>query len=166
MIKVLIVITNGLNLEGITLSQLDYARHIDKNRFEMTYLACHNDSKIVIDELNSLGHKVVKMPDRKKGKMNFLRYLKAYKDLIKKNKYDIIHIHGSSSIMYFELHIAKKMGVKVRIVHSRNTQTDHPKIDKILRPLFNNSYNYALACGKDAGDWLFKNKTFEIFHNR
>ena len=38
-------------------------------------------------------------------------------------------------------------------------------MNKILRPLFNFSYNKGLACGQDAGKWLFKNRKFEVIHN-
>lgn len=37
-----------------------------------------------------------------------------------KNKYDILHIHSSSSFDAWMLYIAKKSGVKARIIHSHN----------------------------------------------
>ena len=60
---------------------------------------------------------------------------------------------------------AKSCGIMVRIAHSRNTSSSHPFIEKICRPLFNISYNVALACGDDAGKWLFQNKKYITFHN-
>lgn len=67
--------------------------------------------------------------------------------------------------MSIELYLAKLLGCKIRIVHSHNTTCDHKVIDKMLRPIFYKSYTKALACGEDAGRWLFKNRTFKIIKN-
>ena len=94
-----------------------------------------------------------------------LKYISKLTKIIKENKYNIVHVHGSSSIMFLELYAAKMAGVKIRIAHSHNTKTEHPIIHKILYPYFKKSYNVAFACGKDAGEWLFKNEDFYIIPN-
>ncbi len=102
------------------------------------------------------------MPSRVK---HLIRYILRLWELIKKNKYKAIHVHGSSTMMGIELIIAKILGVPVRIAHSRNTYTKHPAIDRFFRPIFNLSYTNALACGKEAEAFLFKNKGFDVFYN-
>lgn len=37
--------------------------------------------------------------------------------------------------------------------------------DKMLRPFFRGSWTRALACGEDAGRWLFEDSPFEVLHN-
>ena len=162
MIKVLMVITGGLRRNGICVSQLDYAKKISKTDFQVDFAAVHNDSKEMIEKYKECGCIVYKLPDRRK---NLFKYIKALKKLLNSEKYDIIHVHGSSALMFIELLIAKKCKVKVRIAHSRNTKCDRPLIDKILRPIFYSSFNYALACGTDAGKWLFNKKKFNVFFN-
>ena len=56
-------------------------------------------------------------------------------------------------------------GCKKRIAHSHNTRCDQVKLDKLLRPIFNILYTDAIACGEDAGKWLFGNKKFTVLKN-
>ena len=161
-IKILNIITGGLLRDGITLSQLDYMKLINKDYFDIDIAAVHNDSELIIEEFNRYGCNVIRLPDRKK---RVISYIISLNKIIKKKKYDIIHVHGSSSIMAIELLIAKINGVKVRIAHSRNTETNNYFIHKILKPIFTKSYNVALACGEDAGRWLFENQRFTVLHN-
>lgn len=79
--------------------------------------------------------------------------------------YDIIHVHGNSATMALEMIAAKLAGVKIRIAHSHNTTCTNKLIDRILRPLFYALTNGRMACGEDAGKWLFKNLKFEIIKN-
>lgn len=160
--KVLMIITGGLRRNGICVSQLDYAKYIDKKSFQVDFVAVHNNQEKMIEDFKSVGCKVFELPDRRK---NIFKYMSALKKLIRKEKYDIVHVHGSSSLMMIELFIAKICGVKVRIAHSRNTKCDRPSMEKLLKPIFKLSYNYALACGQEAGNWLFGNNKFEVFHN-
>lgn len=162
-IKILIIPTGGLRREGITSSQLEYVKRLDCTRFSVTMAAVHNNAQDVIDEFRSYGCRVVKLPDRKEKK-NIFKYYKSLRTLMKKG-FDIVHVHGSSGIMAMELLIARQCGIKVRIAHSRNTRCDNNKIDKLLRPLFYREYTYALACGKEAGDWLFPGRRYEVLHN-
>ena len=161
-IKVLWIITGGLRRNGICVSQLEYAKRLNKDKFSLDVLAVHNNSEDMIDEYKKAGCNVITLYDRRK---NLFKYMSELKTLIKKEKYDVIHTFGSSALMGIELGIAKKCGVKVRIAHSRNTTCDRKVLEKILRPNFNRSYNYALACGNDAGDWLFDDKKYVVLHN-
>ena len=161
-INVLQVVTGGLRNDGITLSQLDIAKRIDKNKFKLDYLAVHNDDYYIINEFKNNNCDVIKMLDRKK---HLFRYIFKLKKIIKKNDYDVIHVHGSSALLSIELSIAKKCGVPVRIAHSRNTTCNQKKLDKLLRRKFYKSYNVSLACGEEAGKWLFGGRDFITIHN-
>ncbi len=165
--KVLNVVTSGLLREGISTTQLEYARFVNKEKVQYTMVANEGDSdKTMVEAFEQVGCDVVWLPARKKnGKKGFIKYLKALYQEIKTNGYDVIHVHGSSSIMAADLWVAKLAGVPVRIAHSRNTTCNHALANKMLRPLFNISYNAAFACGEDAGKWLFGKKHFTIIHN-
>ena len=54
---------------------------------------------------------------------------------------------------------------KKRIAHSHNTKCDQVRADKLLRPLFYHLYTDALACGDDAGKWLYRGRTFTVLKN-
>lgn len=161
-IKVLNVITGGLGREGITTTQLELMKVMDKSDMQIDVAAVHNDEPDVMKEFEMTGCRVLKFPDRKK---EVISYIKKLNYVIRKEKYDVIHVHGSSAIMCIELLIAKIAGVKVRIAHSRNTMADHKLIDKLLRPIFYSSYTDGFAVGKEAGEWIFGKRKFDIIRN-
>ena len=84
---------------------------------------------------------------------------------MKKNDYDIVHIHGNSALMQIELTCALLAFIPTRIVHAHSTECDFKLLNKLLYPIFKISYNKSLACSKDAGEWLFKNNDFNILRN-
>lgn len=161
-IQVLHVITGGLQREGISSTQLEFFKHMDLNRYKIYVAAVHNDCDEMIAEYGRAGCVVISFPDRKKHTVKYFWELVKWLKIVKPN---IIHVHGSSSIMSIELLAAKIAGIKIRIAHSRNTKADQAKIDKMFRTLFNMLYTFGVACGKEAGEWLFGNKEFEIIHN-
>lgn len=161
-IKILNVLTSGLRREGITSTQLEFMKKMDLIDIQMDIAAVHNNEQDVIDEFKSLGCNIIVFPDRKE---ELLKYMVALYKQIRKEKYDVIHVHGSSALLSIELVIARLAGVKIRIAHSRNTMCLNKKADKILRPIFNNSYTKAFACGEEAGKWLFGSRPFTVIHN-
>lgn len=161
-VKVLVVITSGLGREGITSATLETFRNMDFSSLAIDVLDVAGADESVVTDFEKLGCRVIKTPHRKK---QLSAYRKALKKLMEQEKYDVVHVHGSSAIMSIELGIAKKCGVKTRIAHSHNTQNPHRLVDKLLRPYFYSKFNLALACGQDAGKFLFGKRTFRVFHN-
>lgn len=160
--RVLIIPTGGLRREGITSSILTMVRHMPLDGLELSVAAVYNNEPDVLDEFRSLGCEVVETPDRRGQTRHYSRYIFS---LMRSRRYDVVHVHGSSSVMALELRLAQLAGVRTRIVHSRNTRTDNPNRDRLLRPLFRGSWTKALACGRDAGKWLFEEAPFEVIHN-
>lgn len=96
---------------------------------------------------------------------SLFKYIKTLYSIIKKNKYDIIHVHGNSSSMLIEMIVAKCAGCNIRITHSHNTTSNHPHIHRLLRPLFNRFVTGRLACGIDAGNWMYGKSNFVVVNN-
>lgn len=161
-IKVLHVLTGGLRVEGIASTQLMFFQNFDMEKFQIDVAAVHNNSQEMIGEYEKAGCNVIVFPDRTNETVKYFFVLVKY---LKKVKYDIIHVHGSSALMSVELLAAKITGIPIRIAHSRNTKTDNVRADKLLRPLFNWLYTDGIACGEDAGKWLFGKKKFVVLHN-
>ncbi len=154
--------TSGLKRDGITSSQIEYIKHMNLEEIKINIASVNEPEKDVVEEFKGLGCDVIQFPNRSKM---LLRYILSLYSHIKKEAYDVIHVHGSSSLMAIELLIGKVAGIRKRIAHSRNTTCKYKAIDSLLRPLFYRSYNCALACGKDAGEWLFPNRAFVVLHN-
>lgn len=160
--KVLNIMSGGLRREGITTTQLEFLRHMDRDGLQIDIGAVTKNDPKVIAEFEEIGCRVIVFPDRKK---KLPAYVRALYRQIKKEKYDVLHVHGSSTLLTIELLTAKLAGVPVRIAHSRNTQCDHNTVNRLLRPLFLSCCTHALACGEEAGQWLFGSRPFTIVHN-
>lgn len=161
-IKILNLMTGGLKREGIASTQLEFLKRFNINKVRVDIAAVNDNSPEMIKQFEKIGCNVINFPERKK---HILRYMRELIKVMKAEKYDIVHIHGSSAFLCIELIAAVMAGVPIRIVHSRNTRCGNERLDKICRPIFNYLYTHAFACGIDAGKWLFGDKPFKVIHN-
>ncbi len=159
-IKVAIV-SKDLAKNGISSVIINYAERINPSKFELTIFAGEvvdeNNKKI----LEKKGIRVIKLPC-KENKLDY--YRKLYKTM-KKNYFDILHVHGNSTAMSIELFIGILKNIKIRIAHCHNSKKDKSIIKKIIFPIFNRLYTNAFACGELAGKTLFGNRKFFIMRN-
>lgn len=163
MVKILILNTVGLDFEGITKSILCYLEATDRSDLEIDFaLVNQNFHPEILEIIKRMGCSIHVLPPRKK---NTFSYFLALRRLIQKNGYDIVHAHGNSATLAIEMWAAKWGGCKIRIAHSRNTCTNYPKLDQLMRPFFTRSYTRGFACGIEAGKWLFGNNEFLIIPN-
>ena len=161
--KILTITTTGLGKkEGISTVILDYYSYFDKDKFQLDIIASGKYGYQLVTEFQNIGVNIRVLPSRKHS---VTKYIKAFYKLFKEEHYNAIYMHGSSAIMSIELFIAKMCGCRTRIVHSHNTTCDHKKADKLLRPVFYRLYTKALACGNDAGKWLYGGREFDIVKN-
>lgn len=162
-IKVLAITTSGLaRKDGISTVILDNFARLDTSKYDLQVIASGEYSYDLIQAFQRLGVTIRCLPSRKVSPSD---YFKAFAKLYKEERYDALYIHGSSAIMSLEFYIAKHYGCKARIPHSHNTTCDHRKIDRMLRPLFYRVITDRLACGMDAGKWLYGDRSFTIIKN-
>ncbi len=150
--KVLVVNTAITSFNGITSVIMNYVRKTC-NMMRYDFVLCGKVEKRFADELKILGDNVFLPPCSRVKKP--LAYVSWLTKILVENKYDVIHVHGNSGTMYFEIHAAKKAGVPVRIAHSHSTSCKFMMTHKILKPLLNRDLTHALACSDMAGKWLF-----------
>ncbi len=95
-----------------------------------------------------------------------LSYIKKLRALIKKNRYDIVHIHGNSSTMSLELFACFNLRHTTTVVHGHNTSCSHPVINRFFKPFLLMLSDYKCACSSKAGDWLYgANKPYTVINN-
>lgn len=160
--NILIISTVGIGYDGISnviISLLEAMNLRGMNIYIAGTINVDCDKRLFLE---GLGCRVVDFPNRKKSP---LKYFLALIKFIKQNNIEVVHAHGNSATLSIELLAAKIGGAKKRIAHSHNTTCTQIKADKILRPLFNNLYSIALACGKEAGKWLFTRGDFMVINN-
>lgn len=164
--KILMIPTGGMGIDGITSSIMNYYEYLDHSKVKMTFVV----TQIIGDKksFNNIKNKIIEHDDKiieiSRNKNIIMYFIKLLK-LIKYNDFDIIHIHGSSSIMAIELLAARIGGIPTRISHSHNTKCNHNMLNKMLKPLFNKFTTCRLACGKEAGKWLYGNNKFIVINN-
>lgn len=160
--KILIIFSGLVGNEGISKIVLSYLKHIDKKNLKIDFIVQNQPPNWMINEIDCGGSNYYILNGRNR---NTFKYIIELKKIIKENKYDIVHVHGSSTILCVDLLAAKLANVKVRIAHSHNTTCSHKLLNKILRPIFDKLVTHRFACGTDAGKWLFKGKEFNVISN-
>ncbi|OLR62917.1 hypothetical protein BHF69_09625 [Anaerostipes sp. 992a] len=160
--KVLIINTIEFSrINGITAVIMNYYRNMDKSNMQMDILALNEIEEEFQCEFQK-HHSRVFVYERRKHPF---RYCIQLEKLLKKQEYDVIHIHGNSAMMLPEVLIAKLAGVPIRIVHSHNTTCSHLFLHSLFYPVFKRLYTHGFACGQDAGKWLFRDQPFVEIKN-
>ncbi len=156
----LIINTIGFGFEGISSVIVNYLKHMDKQGLEFTFIAqpqIDDQFKAILESLGT----VDMIPDRKQDTIG---YIKGLNLILKRRKYDVIHIHGNSGTMAIEAFLAKIHQVKKIIVHAHNTHSDHPVINRMLSPLMKSLSTDLLACSVGAGKFLY-GKGYTVLNN-
>lgn len=161
--KILIIITTGfVSYGGLTTVMMNYYRAMDKSGLQIDFASTNEPQKELLDEVNNNGSEYYCLGDRSN---NLIQYCCKLKNLLRTQKYDIVHINGNSATMLLELSAAQKCGVPIRIAHGHNSRTSHPFINRILHPFFRKSYTHAVAVSSLAGDWLYGKENYKVLNN-
>lgn len=158
----ILIISNDINLNGITNVILNYTTALVKRGF--TFAIAVNRPLFFpnVEIFNALGIRVYSLTDKTTSLVAYYRELLG---LLKKLQPRIVHIHGSSSMVCVELVAAARAGVKRRIVHCHNSNCTHPVMHRILKPVINLLCTDRLACSTNAGVWQFGSRPYTIIPN-
>lgn len=164
-IRILQIVPN-MQAGGLETFIMNVYRNIDKSKVQFDFLVHYTEEKFYDKEIEKLGGKIYRFSLRNDN--NIFKYIKELNDFFSKHKeYKIIHCH-MASIGALIFAIAKKNGIKYRIAHSHNTNTEK-NLKGIIKSILIKPYkyfsSYNFACSNDAGNFLFKNKKFEILYN-
>lgn len=161
--KILHVIAT-LNHGGAENVAVNFFRLVNKEKYTCDYLIYVNDKRDYEDEIKRLGGNVYCITN---PHTNYFKWKKEFKEILKtQGPYDIVHSHNlfhSGDV----LKVSKKMGVKMRIAHSHTTASsvNIPFIKKIYdsvkrKKIEKNATDF-VACGQEAGNYLFGSKLFQ-----
>ena len=137
-----------------------YLANMDRTGMDIDVLYDADSTVAPPRELAEAGIRFIEIPPYQKLPV----YIKAIKELCRKNGYDIVHSH-LNSLSGFPLYAAKRGGVKVRIAHNHTTSSKAERkrdlAKRALRPLARRyATNYA-ACSENAGRWLYGDGIFD-----
>ena len=160
--NLLIISTVGLTYDGITQVILSYLKGMDRTGLSIYVGSTIRCDDSIREDIESLGCKIIDLPNRK---TETKRYSAALLKAIRKNKIDILHVHGNSGTMAIEMLLGFFGGCKKRISHCHSTQTENPRADKMLRPVLYALSTHKIACGNASGKWLYNNLDFIVLRN-
>lgn len=165
-IRILCILASLDVCNGIVSYAMNYYRYIDKNKIQMDFLVSDDNESVYWKEIKENGDNIYIMPELKYR--NTIKFCKKVDEFFKYSNYDIVHCHLANAGMFY-LKAAKKYGVKSRILHSHATKSAESILKKIRNGLmipFTKLYaNEYFACSKAAGEYLFKNKKYNVINN-
>ena len=171
--KRILHIIGGLDRGGAESFILNAWRNIDKTKYQfdiVTFLPpLHGDKFAYEDELISGGAKIYRIKDNRiKCPHKFENDIAR---IVRDNHYTTVHSH-IDFMSALSLSGALKGGAKHRISHSHNTFNKNLKsplkalVAKALRKRLNKVATTKLACGENAGQFLYgRNQKFTIIPN-
>lgn len=164
MIRVLQIVTH-MNRGGLETMLMNYYRHINRTKIQFDFLTHREYDGDYGKEIRELGGKIFHLPILNPFSRKYKNALRHFFD--KHPEYTIIHVHQDclSSVI---LKVAQRCNIKVRISHSHcaNQDKDIKYPIKLYYQRFISKYATELmACGNDAGMWMFRGAPFKILNN-
>lgn len=163
-IRILHIVTY-MGRGGLETMIMNYYRNIDRSKVQFDFLTHRQERWDYDDEIEKLGGKIYRLPRLNPFSPS---YLKALDGFFKEHKeYKIVHCH-QDCLSGIPLKYAKKNGVPFTIAHSHssNQNKDLKYLVKLAAKKNICKYSdYLFACGKEAGEWMFKTSDFEILNN-
>lgn len=159
------------NPGGVESVIMNYYRNIDRTKMQFDFL-CNSYEKIAYeDEILKLGGKTIHFPARSKDYFGYKRKLESFfKEHAKEYVAIWVNVCSLANIDYLKL--AKKYGVKKRIIHSHNSQNMDGKFRGYLHQRNKKHIDtYATdfwACSEDAAKWFYDEPVLKkcvLIHN-
>lgn len=159
------------NPGGVESFLLNYYRRIDKNVMQWDFLCNSHNPVAYENELTALGgrcfHITARSADRKKYRQELEAVFREHS-----SEWSAVWVNVSSLANIDYLKIAKKYGIKRRIIHSHNSRN----MDSRLRGLLHRWNKLQIgkiatdfwACSEDAARWFYYGETLRravIIHN-
>lgn len=146
------------NPGGVESFLMSYYRKIDRNKIHFDFL-CNTHKKIAYEnEIKELGGKIFKISMRSKHPVRYKYELKNFFKNNSKN-YDCIWINVNSLANIDYLKMAKKYGIKRRIIHSHNSENMDSKLRGLLhehnKKIIQKYATDFWACSSSAAKWFY-----------
>ena len=168
-IKILLIGMSS-NLGGIETYLYNLYKNADKSKFHFDFTNVTEDDIVYKKELEKDGCKVFKLTPRYK---NYKKHIENLKNIFLHNDYDYVHYNIMSYSWYEPIVIANKYSKAKIIIHSHCGSSNYLKGNHLRTTILNLIGKYKTrkisyiraACGKQAGDYMFRRKDYLIFNN-
>ncbi len=157
------------NIGGIETYIYNLVKNINKEKYDIYLLKIKGTTIAFEDEYKKMKITILECEDRKKS---YSKYLKDLKNIYQQNQFDYIHINLMNYSPYERITYAYKYSNSQVILHSHNGSSDKTKwnkrsiiLDYIGRKKVKKYPTLKVACGQQAGEFMFPNHKFTIFNN-
>lgn len=165
MIRVLQCV-NNMQRAGLETMLMNYYRNIDRTKIQFDFLTHRPDRGDYDDEIEAMGGRIYRAP--RLYPQNYPAYFAYMRRFFQEHpEYRIVHSH-IDAMSYLPLLAAKKADVPIRIAHSHNTSIDRDfkyPLKQYFRYRLPEATSCCLACGKEAGQFLFRGSDYAIVPN-
>lgn len=164
MIRVLQIV-HCMNRGGLETFIMNIYRNIDREKVQFDFLTHSSSPGDYDEEILQLGGKIYSIPPRNSG---VIKNYKALKTFFGKNTFTVVHMHSSSLTYITPLILAKKTGIKTRIIHSHSTNLPKGKFHKYFHRInqlrLKNIATDFFSCSDLASKWMYGNffDTFKV----
>lgn len=156
---------SGIGNDGVTQFLTNYTSRLNKkNNVSEIIVYQHKPNVTKLKLEQSIGNKTYRVPFKAKHP---IKNLFATYRLIKKEKPDIVEAH-MNLVNFFPLSVAWFCRVPVRISHSHIAQdidNINPKLSTLFKKLCIIFSTNLVACGENAGKYMYGNRNFHIVYN-
>lgn len=162
--RILQVVTH-MNRGGLETMLMNYYRHIDRTQVQFDFLTHRAYDGDYGEEIKELGGKIYHLPALNPFSKSYKKALSSF--FAEHPEYKIIHVH-QDCLSGVILKVAKESGIRVRIAHSHNSNQDKDikyPIKLLYRRVIPKYATDLMACGRDAGEWMFCGADFRILNN-
>lgn len=141
---------------------INYFSHMPANKYEVDIITTEIESEDLLKKYEDYGMRVYKITRKRES---LIKNLSDTNRLLKRKHYDIAYAHMTLT-NFFPLFISWIRGIKIRISHSHLAPITKKSLgDKILSLLTKCISTQYLACGTDAGHFLYGNSKFKVVKN-
>lgn len=161
-LKILIINTVPTEKNGITNVIFNYLSAMNVQGYLFDYVSLNDPDEPFKQAISRIGGRLFVISRTMK---TIVSYVTSLKRIIKDNKYDIVHIHGNSHTVVIELLAARLARCSVRIVHAHSTRCNSIALHNFLALFFNMLCTNRIACGRDAGLFMFGRYPFSVMNN-
>lgn len=146
-------IIGQMGIGGAETMIMNIYRKIDRSKIQFDFLISTDEECFYEKEILQFGGNVYRTVTKSSHP---IRYCQDLWRLIKQNRYPIVHVHASNAMGAIPIVVSKYSGVRKRIIHSHNSNSDGRKVlHYLLRPILNYFSTDKLSCSDLASKWMY-----------
>ncbi len=161
--KIAFVVTTPMRRQGMTSVVVNLLRHLPQDDFKVICLTALPAEEWFVSEMETLGVEFIRLTaSRVKQNRRYIRELAGH---LRTHEVDVLHVHGNSSTMWFEIRAAKVAGVPIRIAHSHSSSGLNQTVHRLLRPLLIRDMTLGIGCSDLSRKFAFQDRNSIVLNN-